>query len=186
MVEQKPITLHRKPSDFQRRSDVILGLAATCCSCCCLHWVGAAIGAGMGFVKGWRQLPAQQTKDIASRKIILNALIGGIICAVMNLIALLFVANQHIVEMIGISLVFVPSLALLPACLFVFFGGYWAYRVRGELHFSSTLENPIDLASAMVWRGFWYSMAGGLIGYLAMFALPLLIGFIGLFAGRFE
>ena len=175
MPDTSPIRLSKQPSDFRRRSGVVLlQSGSTTCCCCCLHWVGAAIGGGVGFIRGWKRLPPSGTRDRPSRKTILSALLGGIICATLYLVALPIFGNQIMLRWFGIPLAFVPSLALLPVCLFLVFGGYWAKRVRGEVDAASTLEDPLDLACGMVWRGFWFSILGGLIGYLIMFMLPVI------------
>ena len=59
------VALERRKSDFHAGGAVTAYTGACSCCCCCLHWVGAAIGGGVGMYKARKQ-PAPAPTRIRS------------------------------------------------------------------------------------------------------------------------
>lgn len=90
--------------------------SGTCCSCCCIHWIGSAIGGMVGLRKGW--VGAKKRRDAplhpgARRNVILGAVIGAVVTAGLLVLVSLTSAAE--------SALF--AVALVPPVVFIPIGG---------------------------------------------------------------
>lgn len=97
-IDGVTLTLERKKTDFGSGSAVTAYTGSgCCCCCCCLHWVGAAIGGGVGMRKGWTGHFERTPRLLhyKARKRLLTAMVVGFL---LNLLPLFVIPFDHSVD----------------------------------------------------------------------------------------
>lgn len=165
--------------------------ATTCCTCCCLHWIGAGIGGTWGIIAAWR---AEKKREPAvhpmAKRYLLHALWISIVAFVVSL-ALLIGLAQHVsgadaltrraVERIAepplIALAFAPSVVFLLVGAAVMLAAVLA-RIKARKMPDRVERKQVAAAMRLAWRIAWMSFVGATFasgaGYLAMYVMFLL------------
>ena len=184
------MAVRRRPSDFGGRGPVMFQTATTCCTCCCLHWIGAGIGGTWGIIAAWR---AEKKREPAvhpmAKRYLLHALWISIVAFVVSLALLIGLAQhvsgadaptrramERIAEPLLIALAFAPSVAFLLVGAAVMLAAVLA-RIRARKMPDPVERKQVAAGMRLAWRIAWTSFVGATFasgaGYLAMYVIAL-------------
>ena len=164
------------------------GTCATCC-CCCLHWIGAGIGGTWGIVVAWRgETKRDPTIHPIAKRHVGCATLAGVVGTAGLLISLgvaadsltagdpLFRWIDPVSTVVLGTLIFVPSLALLPvgaaAMLAAVLVKLKAARIEDPVE-RARMRAGVRLAWRIAWKSLvWATFLSG-FGYLVMYVIAL-------------
>lgn len=170
--QRSRVTVRSRPSDFSSRG--VYTICAGCgCSCCCLHWIGAGVGALTGFRVACQPTAADDAVPSAARLCISYGINAGVGISVL----LFFITGSFVTDRLMVFAL-LPSLVLLPVAVSTLIGGAIgrALLVGNQTVTDEQRNSVMPYAWRLSWLPFAVATLLSGLGYLLMLGLAFAVG----------